>query len=110
MSDYESDYIVITADEAKKLIATEKVTILDVRDPRSYRSGHIDGARLLHDDLEVVLLEEGDFEKPILLYCYRGVESKKKAEHFARMGFRRVYSLDNGFTGWPRGESDVVRH
>jgi rhodanese-related sulfurtransferase len=97
-----SDYINISADEAKTLIAREQVTILDVRDHRSYRAGHIQGARMFHEGVEKQLVEEGDFDQPILLYCYRGNESKKKADHLCFLGFRRVYSLDNGFTGWPR--------
>lgn len=104
-----SDYLNITAEEARVLIMTEAVTILDVRDHRSYRAGHIDGARLLHDGLERALVEEGDFERPILLYCYRGNDSKKKADHFTFLGFRRVYSLDEGFTGWPRGDATTAR-
>jgi rhodanese-related sulfurtransferase len=103
-----SDYQIISAAEAKVLISSEAVTILDVRDHRSYRAGHIEGARLLHDDLEQVLLEEGEFERPLLFYCYRGNDSKAKAEHFARLGFQRVYSLDNGFTGWPREKRSVA--
>lgn len=97
-----SDYINISAKEAQALIAAEPVTILDVRDHRSYRAGHIDGARMLHDGLEQLLVDDGDFDQPILLYCYRGNDSKKKADHFISLGFRRVYSLDEGFTGWPR--------
>lgn len=100
-----SDYINISATEAQALIAAERVTILDVRDHRSYRAGHIEGARMLHDGLEQLLVEEGDFDQPILLYCYRGNDSKKKADHFTFLGFRRVYSLDEGFTGWPRGNT-----
>lgn len=100
-----SDYINISANEAQALIAAEPVTILDVRDHRSYRAGHIDGARMLHDGLEQLLVDEGDFDQPILLYCYRGNDSKKKADHFISLGFRRVYSLDEGFTGWPRGNA-----
>lgn len=97
-----SDYINLSAAEAQELIAREPVTILDVRDHRSYRAGHIEGARLLHDDLERMLVEDADYNQPILLYCYRGNDSKKKADYFSALGFRRVYSLDNGFTGWPR--------
>lgn len=96
------DYQNISAAEAKALIAAEEVIILDVRDHRSYRAGHIEGARLLHDGLEQALVAAGEFERPVLLYCYRGNDSKKKAEHFTRLGFQRVYSLDDGFTGWPR--------
>jgi len=103
------DYLEISADEAQTLIRSERVTILDVRDHRSYRAGHIEGARLLHDGLEQMLVEEGEFDQPILLYCYRGVDSKKKADHFTQLGFRRVYSLNNGFTGWPRERAPALR-
>jgi rhodanese-related sulfurtransferase len=103
-----SDYQNISAEEARALIAAEAVTILDVRDHRSYRAGHIEGARMLHDDLEQTLLAEGEFERPLLFYCYRGNDSKAKAEHFARLGFQRVYSLENGFTGWPREKPGVA--
>lgn len=99
-----SDYINVSAQEAQALLRSESVMVLDVRDARSYRAGHIEGARMLHDGLEQALIEEGDFERPLLLYCYRGNESKKKADHLAQLGFRRVYSLDDGFTGWPRGD------
>ena len=99
-----SDYLNISAEEAQELIRSESVTILDVRDHRSYRAGHIEGARMLHEGLEQTLLQEGDFDRPILVYCYRGNDSKKKADYLSQLGFRRVYSLDNGFTGWPRAD------
>jgi thiosulfate sulfurtransferase len=103
-----SDYQIISAEEAKALMASESVTILDMRDHRSYRAGHIDGARMLHEDLEHTLLAEGEFERPLLFYCYRGIDSRAKAEHFANVGFQRVYSLENGFTGWPRDQPGVA--
>ncbi|HET9934106.1 MAG TPA: rhodanese-like domain-containing protein, partial [Polyangiaceae bacterium] len=64
------------------------------------------GARMLHAELEQAMIEEGDYDRPILVYCYRGNESKKKADYLAQRGFKRVYSLDNGFTGWPRSKPE----
>jgi rhodanese-related sulfurtransferase len=96
----------ITVEEARALISAEAVTILDVRDHRSYRAGHIAGARLLHEALERALLTEGAFERPLLLYCYHGNSSRAKAEHFTQLGFQRVYNLEGGYTAWPR---DVER-
>lgn len=103
------DYIPLSATEAQALIAAEPVVILDVRDHRSYRASHIEGARLLHDGLEQLLIDEGEHDKPLLFYCYRGVESKKKADYFANRGFTRVYSLENGYTGWPRATAVAAR-
>ena len=93
---------VMSIAEAQALIATQEVAILDMRDQRSFRAGHIEGARVLHDGLEQALVDAYEIEKPILIYCFRGIQSKEKAEHFERLGFKRVYSLEGGFTAWPR--------
>jgi len=95
-----SGYQVVSAAEARQLITAQAVTILDLRDHRSYRAGHIDGALLLHDGLMQSIVKQNELDKPILLYCYRGNKSKEKAELFSELGFTRVYSLDGGYTDW----------
>ncbi|MEY4579709.1 MAG: hypothetical protein RL701_4412 [Pseudomonadota bacterium] len=95
-----SGYEVISIERAKTLLASQAVTILDLRDHRSYRSGHIAGAMLLHDGLMQRLLKENELDKPILIYCYRGSTSKDKADQFSELGFRHVYSLEGGYTDW----------
>ena len=96
-------YTTINAEEAKALIAAnENIRILDVRDHRSYRAGHIEGAVMLHDGLEARILEDAEYDRPILVYCYRGVKSKEKAELFDGTGFKQVYMLDGGYANWPR--------
>lgn len=92
----------ITCERAQALIAAESVTILDLRDHRSYRAGHIEGALLLHDGLMQTLVKLDQRHKPILIYCYRGATSKEKAELFFELGFERVYSLEGGFTEWSK--------
>jgi rhodanese-related sulfurtransferase len=93
-------YQTLTATQAKALIEEEAVTIVDLRDARSYRNEHVEGALLHHDALEKSLIERAEFDVPLLLYCYRGVTSREKATYFAALGFTRVYSLENGFVGW----------
>jgi len=97
-------YTTIDAEQAKALLASENVRILDLRDFRSYRGGHIAGAVMLHDGLEQQLIDEAERDEPLLLYCYRGIKSKEKAEYLAHRGFTRVYTLENGYTGWPRDD------
>lgn len=92
----------VTTEQAQALLASEPVRVFDLRDFRSYRAGHIDGAVLLHEGLEQRLLQEENFSAPLLLYCYRGIKSREKAEQLAQLGFTRIYTLDNGYTGWPR--------
>jgi len=95
-----SGYQVISIESARALLAAQPVTVLDLRDHRSYRSGHIDGALLLHDGLMQTILKQNELDKPLLIYCYRGNTSKEKAEQFSDLGFRQVYSLDGGYTEW----------
>lgn len=95
-----SGYKEISIEQARALIAAQPVTVLDLRDHRSYRAGHIDGAMLLHDGLMQRILKTNELDKPLLIYCYRGNTSKEKAEQFAELGFREVYSLAGGYTDW----------
>lgn len=92
----------IDVTEAKQLMAEESVQVLDMRDHRSYRASHIEGAVLLHEGLEKQLIIQGEKKEPLLLYCYHGIKSLEKAQFMSDLGFTRVYSLRGGFTAWPR--------
>ena len=52
-------------------------------------------------DIDAFLVEE-DKEKPLLIYCYHGVSSQSAAEYFTEHGFSNVYSLEGGYTAWPK--------
>jgi len=97
-----SGYLVISPDKARELLATQAVTVLDLRDHRSYRAGHIEGALLLHDGLMQAIVKKNELDRPMLIYCYRGNKSKEQAELFWELGFKHVYSLDGGYTDWCR--------
>ena len=92
----------ISVDETRQLIATEDITILDIRDLNSYVMGHISHA--IHAegiDINNFIVEE-DKEKPLLIYCYHGHSSQSAAEYFTENGFANVYSMEGGYTAWPR--------
>jgi thiosulfate sulfurtransferase len=99
-----SGYRTLSTEQARALIATQSVTILDLRDHRSYRAGHIEGALLLHDGLMQTILKQSELHKPILIYCYRGNTSLEKAEQFFELGFDNVYSLEGGYTEWCKAD------
>lgn len=93
-------YRIINTEQARDLLASQPITVLDLRDQRSYRAGHIAGALMLHDGLLQALLKQDDLDKPILLYCYRGATSQERAQQLADLGFREVYNLEGGYTAW----------
>ena len=54
----------------KKLYDAKKVVVIDVRDPISYDSGHIPGARLIPwDHVEEHVAELRKIKQPIVVYC-----------------------------------------
>ena len=91
----------INAEQARDLLNTEpEVQIVDVRQPKEYRQGHIPGARLLPvadlDEKLDVLAKD----KPVLVYCAIGGRSKVAAHMLAGRGFHSVLNLSGGFKAW----------
>lgn len=90
----------ITSAEAEQLIAASNPMILDCRDLKDYRAGHIENAMHVHEQLRETLLKKGDKQRHLLIYCYYGHASEHMAEMFCDFGFKQVYSLAGGFADW----------
>ncbi|MBR9884868.1 MAG: thiosulfate sulfurtransferase GlpE [Oceanospirillales bacterium] len=90
----------ISAQELPELLGRSNALLLDCRDLRDYRSGHIENALHLHEGLRESLLMRGDKHREIVIYCYHGHASEHVAEMFADFGFSEVYSLAGGFNAW----------
>lgn len=95
-------YNEITAEEAKEIIDTEEVIILDVRTQEEYKEGHIKNA-LLIPDYELENLAENklpDKNKKILVYCRSGNRSESAARLLINMGYTDVHDF-GGIISWP---------
>ena len=74
--------------------------ILDVRDPASYKAGHIPGA------INIPLNELGyrlfslDKTKDIIVYCFTGVTSQVACQILVNAGFKDVYNVIGGIKVW----------
>ena len=96
------EYSKITAEEAKDIMDTEEVIILDVRTPLEYEEAHIEDAFLIPDydlkDLaETELPNKGG---KILLYCRSGNRSRSAAMVLIDMGYTNVHDF-GGIIDWP---------
>lgn len=95
-------YNKITAEEAKEMIDTQEVIILDVRTQEEFKEKHIEDA-LLIPDYELEKLAESklpDKNKKILVYCRSGNRSKSSARLLIDMGYTNVYDF-GGIINWP---------
>lgn len=95
-----TSYKRISAADAHTLRADNNPTIVDIRDERSYASGHISGARHLDNTTLPAFLDAADPATPLIVCCYHGNMSQSAAAFFVERGFQDVYSLDGGFSAW----------
>ena len=92
----------IDHEEARRLLATGDVTVLDVRTPGEYEQlGHIPQAWLLPVDLIAsapAVLPKDD--RPVLVYCEHGVRSVAASRLLSAAGIDRVLNLAGGLAAW----------
>ncbi len=99
----------VDADQARNYMEnrdSDELTILDVRQPNEYESGHISGAKLIPLPDLTERLHEIDPNKPTVVYCAIGGRSRIAAQMLAGNGFEDVYNLSGGFKTW-KGEAAV---
>jgi rhodanese-related sulfurtransferase len=98
----QSSYIKITPQEAKEMIDTQDVTILDVRTKEEYNEKHIENTLLIPDyELEEKANEMlPDKEAVILVYCRSGNRSAASSRLLVSMGYSNVYDF-GGIIDWP---------
>ena len=96
-------YQQITQEEAKEMMDTQEVIILDVREQDEYDSGHIPGAVLLpvgtiDEETAAAVIPEGD--SIVLVYCRSGNRSKTASSTLAELGYTNIYEF-GGINTWP---------
>ena len=96
-------FLNITAEEARKLMDSEKDRIiLDVRSREEYDQGHIPGAILIPDtEIEAKAADLlPDKDQLILVYCRSGRRSKLAAQSLADLGYTNIREF-GGILDWP---------
>ena len=98
-----SSYHQITQEEAKEMMDTEEVIILDVREQDEYDSGHIPDAVLLpvgtiNEDTAAEVIPEKDSK--VLVYCRSGNRSKTASSTLVELGYTNIYEF-GGINTWP---------
>ncbi len=93
-------YKSINAQQAKKLLDENQITLVDTREHESYQKSHIPGAIHIHDNNIHQLDSSIDKTKPILCYCYKGKGSRLVCKKLYKAGFRLVFNLKGGYESW----------
>ena len=98
-------YKSISQQEAKQMMDSGNVLVLDVREQDEYSTGHIGGAVLLpvgtiNADTASKIIPSKD--TTVLVYCRSGNRSKKASATLAKLGYTNIYEI-GGITTWPYG-------
>jgi thiosulfate/3-mercaptopyruvate sulfurtransferase len=98
----------VSAAEAQALLKSEKISVLDTRDPASFARERIEGAALLGSANLDAVIRAAPKAQPVLIYCSRGNASQVYAQTFVDFGFREVYDLIGGFDAWRAHLSSAI--
>ena len=96
-----AEYKKITSDEAKKMMETQKVIVVDVRTLEEYTEGHIPNAisvplETIENEAEAKLKNKDDL---ILVYCRSGRRSREAALKLIEKGYTNVIDF-GGIQDW----------
>jgi molybdopterin/thiamine biosynthesis adenylyltransferase/rhodanese-related sulfurtransferase len=90
----------MTAVELKQhLDHKDNLFVLDVREPFEYEIANL-GATLIPRGELPNRAGELDKDREIVVHCKSGGRSQKAAEFLAKNGFKKVWNLAGGITGW----------
>ena len=86
----------------KKIDASEKFTLIDVREESEFAKDHLPGAihlgkGIIERDIEARV---PDLDAEIVLYCGGGFRSALAADNLQKMGYKNVISMDGGIRDW----------
>ena len=110
--DYQqANYREVSPKEAAELIRNVAPLVLDVRTPGEYSRGHLQGSLLIPVQQLQARWQEiaGYKEKDVLIYCATGNRSTVAAKILIDNGFKRIFNLRHGISGWEREKLPVVQ-
>ncbi|MGD0072766.1 MAG: molybdopterin-synthase adenylyltransferase MoeB [Candidatus Binataceae bacterium] len=92
----------ISVEEARRMLESHGVVMLDVRESEERRQGHLPQAIGIPRGFLELRVEESipDRKTPIILQCASGTRSLLAARTLREMGYENLYNLEGGFTAW----------
>jgi len=80
----------------------ESIQLVDVRTKEEYTESHLKGAQniCVTDDDFNEKVKTLDKNKPVYVYCKKGVRSADAAKKLQKMGFTKIYDMEGGILLW----------
>jgi molybdopterin/thiamine biosynthesis adenylyltransferase/rhodanese-related sulfurtransferase len=84
----------------RRLDRSDRLFLLDVREPHEWQIGRIEGARLIPLGQLPARLAELNRDDEIIAYCRSGIRSGTAVELLKKAGFTRCLNLRGGILAW----------
>lgn len=91
----------IEPEQARELVASNEVEVLDIRPEDEWRDKRVPGSRWVSEDELDSALEEIEEDRPLLVVCEDGERSAEVAGQLRERG-REAGSLDGGVESWEK--------
>ncbi len=95
----------------KKLLeSTTAATLVDVRTPEEYNSGHLKNAINIDYNGSSFATEIAKLDKntPVFIYCLSGGRSGNALSQMSSAGFKTVYNMEGGILKWRAAGFEIV--
>lgn len=100
----------VSVEELKARRGTpEAYLVVDVRDDKEYRKGHIPGAINIPVEALASHLDELHNPNGVVVYCIVGRRTRQAEQTLLDNGFENVYHVERGFSGWLSANYPVMK-
>lgn len=102
----------VSSTEVNTLIKNDlKWKILDVRTADEFNSGHIKGAINIDITQENAfsVIDKLDHNGKYIVHCHNNRRSKLAVDHMVHNGFKMVYQMSDGISGWKDHHLPLVK-
>ena len=101
----------VSAKQFATLINEGKGQLIDIRTPKEFNAGHIEGAQMIDfysPDFKSQLTKLNK-EQPVYIYCRSGNRTSQTVRIMQSMGFKEVVNLQYGINDWYRSGMKLVQ-
>jgi len=96
------NFIKLVEKEELQYLMNQDIQLIDVRTPNEFFNGSIGKAKNI--DFNSPFFREQvlklDKNKPVVVFCYAGGRSGKASLMLDSLGFKQIYDLKGGYSGW----------
>ena len=101
----------ISPQQLASLVNQENAVVLDIREGKDFRAGHItESLHIPLNEFQSRLSELNDYkQKPIVVVCKMGQSSGTVGKQLRAAGFEQVFKLSGGISEWQASSMRLVK-